>query len=78
MLLDMLTLEPIVDPDELLAGEQSAEFVIAPFGDHFLIGLNSRVLLVSLAGSIENAFPLSAEIVGRSYLLVEDRNQGVK
>jgi hypothetical protein len=73
ILVDMATLKPIINPSELLKDELNTEFIITPFGDHFLIGTNSRVLVISLTGAIEKTYFLPKEWIGRGYILLEYR-----
>jgi hypothetical protein len=71
LFINMATLKPVVNPQGLLKGETAATFMIAPFGDNFLIGMNSRVLLVSPRGMIIRTYRLPQEWIGRSYVLLE-------
>lgn len=73
LLLNMSTLAPVVTPGDFLKEESAQTFVIAPFGDNFLIGLNSRVLLVSPNGTVIKTYDLPKQWIDRDYLLLEYR-----
>ena len=75
-MLDMSTLKPVVNPQELLKNEDGSigTFIIAPFGDNFLIGMTSHVLVVSPSGTVIKMYDLPKELVGRNYSLLEYRN----
>lgn len=66
MLMDMSSLKPVINPSV-------DTFMIAPFGDDFLIGTNSRVLVVSSNGTVINTYTLPEEWTKRNYLLLEYR-----
>ena len=72
---DMSTLKSVVNPQELLKNETGSigTFIVAPFGDNFLIGMTSHVLVVSPNGTIVKTYDLPKELVGRNYLLLEYR-----
>jgi hypothetical protein len=73
MLVNMSTLKPVVNSDDLLKNESNGTFMVSPFGDNFLIGMNAHVLVVSPNGQVINTYNLPKEWVGRDYLLLEYR-----
>lgn len=66
ILMNMSSLKPVVNPSV-------DTFMIAPFGDNFLIGTNSRVLVMSSNGTVINTYTLPEEWTKRNYLLLEYR-----
>jgi hypothetical protein len=73
MMMDMPTLKPVIKPEEFLINETNGTFMVSPFGNDFLIGLNSRVLIVSANGLIKDSYTLPSNWIGRDYLLLEYR-----
>jgi hypothetical protein len=76
LMMTMSTLKPVINPEDFLKDEPESDrtFIIAPFGDNFLIGTHSRVLVMSPDGMVIKAYNLPKEWVGRNYLLLEYRN----
>lgn len=73
MLVNMSMLKPVINPGELSKDESDATFLIAPFGDDFLIGMTSHILLVSPDGTVIKTYPLPEEWIGQDYRLLEYR-----
>ncbi|MBI5822446.1 MAG: hypothetical protein HZB18_00305 [Chloroflexi bacterium] len=73
MMLDMSTLQPVINPEDFLKNESDETLMISSFGNNFLIGMNSRVLLVSADGTVIKTYSLPKEWIGRDYLLLEYR-----
>lgn len=75
MMMDMSTLKPVINPEDFLKSEPESDrtFMIAPFGDNFLIGMHSRVLIMSPKGTVIKTYDLPKEWIGRNYLLLEYR-----
>ena len=73
IMMDMSTLKPVIYPGELLKNEADGTFIVSPFGDNFLIGTNSRVLVISPNGTTLKTYPLPEEWIGRDYSLLEYR-----
>lgn len=72
---DMSTLKPVVNPQDFIEKEEGSigTFIIAPFGDNFLIGMTNHVLVVAPNGTVVKTYDLPKELVGRNYLLLEYR-----
>jgi hypothetical protein len=75
LMMNMSTLKPVIDPEDLLKDEPESDrtFMIAPFGDNFLIGTHSRVFVISPNGTVIKTYDLPKEWMGRNYLLLEYR-----
>jgi hypothetical protein len=75
LMMSMSTLKPVIDPEDLLKDEPQSDrtFMIVPFGNNFLIGTHSRVLVISPSGAVIKTYDLPKEWVGRNYLLLEYR-----
>jgi hypothetical protein len=66
-------LKPIADLTPILQNELTGRLTIVPFGDYFLLGTDSRVLLMSLDGKIVKEYPLPQEWINRNYMILEYR-----
>ncbi|MFC1878684.1 hypothetical protein ACFLZW_02105 [Chloroflexota bacterium] len=55
---DLYSLAPLVDFYEIIKKEYKNVVSFVPFGNYFLIGTDSRVILVSLDGEIYREYPL--------------------
>lgn len=73
LLVSMSTLDPVINPDQLLKDEKASTFMIAPFGNDFLLGTNSHVLVLSKDGKVKKLYPLPNDWIGRDYILLEYR-----
>ena len=59
--IDLSTLKPLVDTEEIIKAEHINTLRFVPFGDYFAIGTNSRVILISLNGENVVEYPLPWE-----------------
>lgn len=75
LLLNMKDLSSVVDWTELLKGETTSRLTIHPFGKYFIVGTDSKVLLLSQGGALLKEYPLPAELIGRGYTIVEYRGK---
>ena len=75
LIMNMSTLNSVINPEDLLKDEPTSDstFLIAPFGDNFLIGTHSRVYVISLDGTILERHNLPKEWTDRNYYLLEYR-----
>ena len=71
LLLSMKDLSPVVDLHELLKGERTSKILIVPFGERFIVGTQSKVLLLSQDGHILKEYPLPPDLIGKNYAIVE-------
>ncbi|GAB4578852.1 MAG: hypothetical protein Fur0022_15890 [Anaerolineales bacterium] len=71
LLLNISTLEPILDLSNLVQGEPSDKILISPYGDSFLVGTNSHVNIISLDGKIEQTYAIPSLWIDQDYALLE-------
>jgi hypothetical protein len=70
-LVDMSTLQPIIDSNEMTKNEQDSRLTIVPFGEYFLLGMDSKVVVISPKGKIIDEYALPIEWTNRDYTLME-------
>lgn len=72
-LIDMDTIEYVMDLQEIVQQEMTSRLMVTPFGRGFLLGTNSRVIQVSVQGRILAEYPLPSDWIGREYVILEYR-----
>lgn len=70
----MITLKPILNPEDILKDEKSNKFIVAPFGNYFLIGTDSRVMVITMNGVVNKIYFIPQDWAGKDYVLLEYRN----
>jgi len=73
MMVNMTSLEPVLNPDEFTKGKRNRQFVVTPYGDYFLIGTNDFIRVVTSFGETVKAYPLPNDWYEREYLFLEYR-----
>lgn len=65
---------PVICGGENLALDMIKEVKIVPFGEYFLLGSKTQIILITLDGEIIDKFELPKELLMRKYQIMEYRN----
>ena len=72
-LINLSDLTPLIDTSQVIRQEYKKYILCSPFGEYFLLGTGSRIILLSLDGEIVEEYTLPTDNVPQSYRIMEYR-----
>ena len=70
-LINLSDLTPLIDTSQIISQEYKKYILFSPFGEYFLLGTGSRIILLSLDGKIVEEYALPADNISQSYRIME-------